>query len=230
MRKTTRRVIAASNLLGELGKLERLIEQIPDIEADALVLLGDLAPREAGTRDYARLFRLLTHVDLPTFYLPGCQDAPIEEYLREAANIEVVHPQMHGVHGSYAFAPGHLLVAGLGGEIVDDPETAREERECLRYPGWEAEYRLKVLWELKDYPKLLLFTTPPAHKGLGEDGSQTVAELIKTYNPKAALIASTERKQERLGDSWVVMTGSLAKGEFSVIDLREERLEPGSIA
>ncbi|MBX5479960.1 MAG: heat-stable protein [Pyrinomonas methylaliphatogenes] len=230
MRKTTRRIIATSNPRNELDKLERFTKLIPDADADALIILGNLAPRQAKTRDYARIFRLLAQIELPTFYLPGPEDAPIEEYLREAANIEVVHPQMHSVHGSYAFAPGHLLVAGLGGEIADDPDATREEREQLRYPGWEAEYRLKILWELKDYPKLLLFATPPAHKGLGEGGSQTVAELIKTHNPKAAFVSGKGRKQERLGDSWVIVPGSLADGEFSLVDLHEGRVEAGAIS
>jgi hypothetical protein len=49
------------------------------------------------------------------------------------------------VHGIAAFAPGgHLVVAGMGGAIDDDPDAPREEVGELRYPRWEAEYRLML--------------------------------------------------------------------------------------
>lgn len=32
------------------------------------------------------------------------------------------YPSLHGVHGTAAFAPGTVLVAGFGGEVDDDPE------------------------------------------------------------------------------------------------------------
>jgi Icc-related predicted phosphoesterase len=33
----------------------------------------------------------------------------------------------------------HIAVAGMGGEVADDPLSEREERERLRYPRSEAE-------------------------------------------------------------------------------------------
>ena len=83
-----------------------------------------------------------------------------------------------------ALSSDHVLFAGMGGEIVDDPDAEREEQQALRYPAWEVEYRLKVLRELAhDYQKVFLFTTVPAHKGLRRPGSEMLAELIKTYSP-----------------------------------------------
>ena len=53
--------------------------------------------------------------------MPGPGDAPISDYLREAYNMETVFPLLRGVHGTAAFAPdGHLLFAGMGGEVDDD--------------------------------------------------------------------------------------------------------------
>jgi len=157
----------------------------------------------------------------------------VEDYLREAYNLEIVFPSLHGVHGSFAFAPGHVVVAGMGGEIVDR-DRGREEAVRLAYPAWEAEYRLKVLRELKDYPKVFLFARMPAHKGLHESGSEELAELIKTHNPQLVVaydpgFAGSVLKHERLGKSLIVAPGALAEGDFSVVDLRDGKIETGDV-
>ena len=109
----------------------------------------------------------------------------------------------------------------MGGEIVDDPDTPRVEEAMLRYPGWEAEYRLRLIAEFDQPLKVLLFATRPAHKGLHEPGSEVVAELIKTYNPKVAIVAGEGASEERLGTSLVVCPGRLDLGVYSVIDIHD---------
>ncbi|MDX6379182.1 MAG: uncharacterized protein QOI57_206, partial [Rubrobacteraceae bacterium] len=151
------------------------------------------------------------------------------KYLRETHNTEVVFACMHGVHGTFAFAPGYLLFAGMGGEIVDDPRHEREELERLSYPGWEVEYRFKILRELKDYQKVFLFSTPPAHKGLGEGGSELLAELVKTYSPRLVLTGEEGFHRERLGTSLVVAPGKLSEGEYALIDLYKGEVEAKSL-
>ena len=172
---------------------------------------------------------MLAVTRLPTFYIPGSEDAPIYEYLREAANMEIVSPSLRGVHATFAFAPGYIVFTGIGGTVIDDPHMIREELETLRYPGWEVEYRLKFLGELKDYQKVFLFSTPPEHKGFHEQGSTVLAELIKTYQPRLVLVSGKELKHEMLGTSLLVIPGSLAEGNFSVIDLRQHTVETGSV-
>ncbi len=228
MRRLVRRVLAAAAPLGELQMVERLARLVPDTGSEALVVLGSLAPRSGTTGHYRQLFKTLAEANLPTFYVPGPDDAPVQEYLQEAYNIEIVYPFLHGVHGTFAFGPGHVLFAGMGGEILDDPETRREERERLCYPAWEVEYRFKVLQELKDYQKVFLFTTAPEHKGLHERGSAVLAEMIKSYKPRLVLLPGT-RKHERLGSSLLVMPGRLSEGDFVVVDLREEKIEVGDV-
>ena len=45
----------------------------------------------------------------------------------DAHDVGIVHPAVHGVHGTAALAPdGHVVFAGLGGTIDDDPDAARE--------------------------------------------------------------------------------------------------------
>jgi hypothetical protein len=101
--------------------------------------------------------------------------------------------------------------------------------ETLCYPAWEIEYRLKFLQELKDYSKVFLFTTFPAHKGIHQTGSVLLAEIIKTYNPRLVLVSGAEQKQETVGKSLVVSPGSLADGNFALIDLRTNEVTPGTL-
>jgi hypothetical protein len=132
----------------------------------------------------------------------------VQTYLREAHNIEVVFPELHGVHGTFAMGR-HFLVAGMGGEIVDDPDAERDEQSRLRYPGWEAEYRLKAVREFDEHQKAFLFATPPAHKGLREPGSEVLAELINTYRPRVVITGGDEARSEQLGKALIVAPGNL---------------------
>jgi uncharacterized protein len=218
------RIVACCELQGQTEEVERLLEAAREDGAEALALLGDLGADEE-VREYAGVLRTVGRAGLPAFFVPGPGDVPFGNYLREAHNTEVVFASVHGVHGTFAFAPGYLLFAGMGGEIADDPRHGREELERLSYPGWEVEYRFKILRELKDYQKVFLFGTPPAHKGLHEGGSEILAELVKTYSPRLVLTGGEGFHQERLGTSLVVAPGRLSEGEYALVDLYKGEAE-----
>jgi Icc-related predicted phosphoesterase len=192
-------------------------------------LLGNLKSKNADPRSYGEILKALGETHLPSFYIPGPEDCPFSEYLREAANFEVVFPHLHGVHGTFAMAPGYVVVAGMGGTIEDDPAVVREEVQGLKYPAWEVAYRLKFLRELKDYQKLFVFTTAPEHKGLADKGSAGLAEIIKTHNPRLVLVGGRSQKVEMLGTSQTVMLGSLAESSFTVVDLRKHQVVFGHL-
>jgi hypothetical protein len=204
------------------------LKHVDEMDVHAVVVLGNLAPKGTA-RAYTSLLKTLSQSRLPTFYLPGPEDAPVADYMREAATIETVYPYLHGVHATFALAPGSLVFTGLGGTVSDEPHATREERDQLCYPGWELEYRLKFLNELKDYQKVFLFSTPPEHKGFHKPGSATIAEFIKSYKPRLVLVDGTAPKHELLGTSLVVMPGNLTEGTFSFLDLREQTVQPRSI-
>jgi Icc-related predicted phosphoesterase len=73
---------------------------------------------------------------------------------------------------------------------------------------------------------VLLLSTPPAHKGLGNDGSEVLAELVATYRPRL-VVCGGERGSELLGRTPVVAPGSLGDGHYAIADLHshEVRLE-----
>jgi uncharacterized protein len=198
MRKSSSRIVAGAGLCGNVDAVRQLAGEACKVGSGAVALLGTLRGRETGSREYVELFKAVSGTGLPTFYVPGAEDAPFSEFLREAAALEVVYPSVRGIHGTFAMSSGHFIWSGMGGVVEDDPDRIREEDTTLCYPGWEVEYRLKFLHELKDYQKVFLFTTPPEHKGLGQKGSFVLAETIKTYNPRLVL-AGGERRQVTIG-------------------------------
>jgi uncharacterized protein len=208
-------VLAVGNPRGQAERLEALLAQREALGFDSVAVVGDLAS-EGG---YRPVFEALGRAGLPAFWVPGPSDAPIQECLREAYGMEIVFPLLRGVHGTVAVAR-HQVIAGIGGEVVDEPGAERDEAARLRYPGWEAEYRLKALSDLEDKHTVLLFATPPAHKGLQKPGSAVLAELVSTYRARVVITGEAERRTGQLGKATVVSPGNLAKGEYMLIDLR----------
>lgn len=230
MSRNVRKLLAVGGINGTLEPLEQLLTEVSEQPVDAIAVVGDLGAAGTKADVYRAIFTALGRGDIPTFWVPGPADAPLGDYLREAYNMETVFPHLHGVHGTAVDGPGHILYAGMGGEIVDDPETVRVEESVLRYPAWEVEYRLKVIREFKEHPKVFLFTTRPAHKGLREPGSETLAELINTYRPRLVIVAGEGVTEERLGTTLVVSPGRLDQGQYALIDLQDLSVDVGTLA
>jgi Icc-related predicted phosphoesterase len=228
--KRVTRVLCAAGPRGSAEAVALLLEASGQLDVQAAAIVGDLSGGPDRAADYRALFQALGHAGRPAYWVPGPADAPIEEYLREAQNVEVVFPLVRGVHGTAAFAPdGHIVFAGFGGHVSDDPAEPREELQALRYPRWEPEYRLKVRNELHEHQLVLLLSTPPAHKGLGTAGSEGLAELVNTHRPRL-VVCGGERGSEMLGTSLVVAPGSLADGYYAVADLHAKEVELGELA
>lgn len=222
------RFLVLGQIDGAVEALEGILRRRP-ARVDGVAVVGDLGAPWSKPETYRAVFRRLGGAGVPTFWVPGETDAPLANYLSESANAELAYPFLHGVHGSVASASDQVLVTGMGGLIEDDPETIRIEEALLRYPAWEVEYRLKVLREF-DHPwYVLLFTTAPAHKGRGEPGSEVLAELIKTYNARMAVVPG-EQSTELLGKTLVVRPGLAHRGEYALVDLHEPSVEFATVA
>ncbi len=209
---------------GDIRAVEQLLDAADELDVHAVAVVGDLGAGRDKPAGYAALFRALRAGGRQAFWVPGPADAPVEGYLREAYNVEIVHPFLHGVHGTAAFSSDHLVFAGHGGEVSDEPGGPRDEHERLRYPRWEPEYRLKLLRGLKPRQLVLLFATPPAHKYGGGGGSQALSELVNTYRPRI-VVCGGEPGSFMLGRSLVVAPGPLTEGRYAVADVREREAE-----
>jgi uncharacterized protein len=227
-RNRVTKILCAAGPRDANSAVEHLVEAARRREdVHAVALVGDLGTGDPAA--YRALFRLLASTELPTYWVPGPGDAPIDHYLREAYNVEVVFPSLRGVHGTMAFAPGPVLFAGFGGDVSDDPDAAREESARLSYPRWEPEYRLKLVRELAEHELVLLLATPPAHKGHGSTGSEALAELVGSYRPRL-VVCGGEQRTETLGRSLVVAPGRLADGHYAVVDLHSRDVEFAELA
>jgi hypothetical protein len=85
MRKSLSRIVAGSGLCGNVDAVRQLAEEACKVGSCAVALLGTLRRRETDAREYVKLFKAVSEMGLPTFYIPGAEDAPFSEFLREAA-------------------------------------------------------------------------------------------------------------------------------------------------
>jgi Icc-related predicted phosphoesterase len=121
---------------------------------------------------------------------------------------------------------GDLAVAGFGGRIT---ERERETESALRYPGWEARYRMAFLTQVDQALLVMVFHNPPARVGNldlvdGERvGNEEVTELIGTWSPRVAVVAGDRAGRELYGTTVVVSPGRLDRGEYAVFDPRRDR-------
>jgi len=222
------KLLALGGVNGSVEQLTRALENITE-NVVAIAVVGELGGPDSTPETYRAVFRALGHADRPTFWVPGTTDGGLRHYLHDTSGLEIAYPQLHGVHGRVADGPGHVLYAGMGGEIVDgaaDPPAGDE----LRYSGREAEYRLREIEEFKEHPRVFLFTTQPAHKGARAPGSEAVAELINTYRPRLAIVAGDGVSEERLGTTLVVSPGRVDRGQYAVIGLHDLSIEVGDVA
>jgi Icc-related predicted phosphoesterase len=222
------KILALAELRAAVDVLERVLAATAS-RVHAVALVGDLTEAWSKPDTYRSIFKTLGATKIPTFWVPGRYDAPLREYLSESYNMEITYPSLHDVHGTVAHGEGAVLFAGMGGEILDRPEAIRAEEFLVRYPGWEVEYRLKVLRELKPRERVFLFATAPAHKGLGLAGSEVLAELVKTYDPTAVIVGGETPRQGVLGKSLLVAPGRLDQGHYAVVDLRARSVEHGRL-
>ncbi len=219
------RILCAADPRGSSDAIDRLLQAADEHDVHAVAMVGDLTGGPDRTTDLRTLFKALAGARRPTYWVPGANDAPVSAYLREAHNIEVVVPVLRGLHGTAAYAPdGHIVLAGHGGFVDDDPDAERDEVRQLRYPRWEPEYRLKIVREFEEHQLVMLFATPPAHKGRGDAGSEALAELINTYRPRL-VVCGGDRVDEMLGRSMVVSPGSLAEGHYAIVDMHAHKTE-----
>lgn len=217
-------ILCAADPRGSETAAGLLVRACDEHAADAVALVGNLS---AGGElaSYRPVFHAVAETHRPAYWVPGPDDAPYGAFVREASAIEQVHPTLHGVHGTAAFDPGgHLVFAGLGGAIDDDPQAERDESASLRYPRVEAEYRLKVLEEFGEHGRVMLFWMRPAHDRLDTEGSDTIAHLVKTYRPRLVVVGGPAASEE-LGTSLVVAPGSLSDGHYAVVNLHDRSVE-----
>ncbi len=214
------------------GAVEPLTQALEDVADDvvAITVVGDLGGPESTPETYRAVFRALGRTERPTYWVPGSTDTALRHYLHDMSGLEIAFPQLHGVHGRVARRPAPHPLRRHGRRDRRRRGGSRRPATNCGYAGREAEYRLREIAEFKDDPLVLLFTTEPAHKGARVEGSEAVAELIKTYRPRLAIVAGDGVSEERLGTTLVVCPGRIDRGQYAVIGLHDLAIEVGDVA
>jgi uncharacterized protein len=215
-----RTLFVLAEIRGRLDLFGRLLDKLRESGADAVAVVGDLGAPWSKPSVHRRALQMLAQAETPAFWVPGRWDGPLRDYLPESSSIELVHPSLHGVHGTAAVGPGDVLFAGMGGVIHDDPRTLAGENVLIHYPGPEVHRRFKVIDAPDVQQKVFLFATAPAHKGLGMRGSEIVAEVVKTYRPRIVVVAGERAGQLSLGKSLIVWPGRAEIGWHGLVDVR----------
>ena len=253
------KVLAISDLHGELGRLDQLEPVLRRVNPDLVVFAGDvvkgkkrgdewLAAQKEGrapNRDLAGLREeieqdvktLEAFLDrfarwgVPLAYVPGNMDSPKEHFLFEAVSAETAHPNVRCVHGGGWVFKNKYAVFGFGGDISKD---TYEDVFQFVSPRWEVEYQLKFVDDY-DQPLVLVFHIPPTQIAKTDPevdvGPQVVHEMIKTHRPALAVVGHIHDEQVRtqIGSSLVVCPGALKKGKYAVITLPKGDVEFGSL-
>jgi uncharacterized protein len=212
------RTLAFAHLDGELDRLEDLERVVAEERAELVVFAGSARAdhRDAdpeAPRSLHRVLHVLARLPCPVAVIPGEHDWPERHVMPVLTGQEWSERHLHSVHGSFA-SVRTLSVAGFGGQVT---ERERETDAALRYPGWEVRYRLAFLADL-DQDLLLVFHHPPAQvRELdlvdgNHTGSETVTELIGTWDPKVAVVAGARPGSEVYGKTLVVSPGRFAAG------------------
>jgi uncharacterized protein len=222
------RILAIAHVEGDLERVRELRAAVELERPDVLVCAGGIGATTPHVGEPVSLHRVvhdLAALPCPVAVVPGEQDAPEHRVLPILAAQQWIEHHLYCVHGMHAVVR-ELAIAGFGGAIV---ERERETETALRYPAWEARYRMAFVTQL-DQPLLALaFHHPPAQvRSLDlvdgvHAGSEEVTELIGTWNPRVAVVAGASPGSELYADTVVVSPGRLDRGEYAVVDTRGRR-------
>lgn len=249
------KILALSDLHGEIAVLDKLASKIKDIKPDLITFTGDvvkgkargdewLKARDEGRRPrtdlpeikseekedlafYHKFYSFLDQFKTLVVTVPGNMDATKERYFRVALESETTYENVKFIHGKLIKFGRSFVIAGFGGEIT---EKDSENFFVQMYPRWEAEFGLSDLNYL-DQDRILLFHNPPIDTvdlDQGQHiGNQAINDLIKTYRPKFAFCGHAHRCQAsmELADTLVVNPGALKFGNYAVVDAVRRKVE-----
>ncbi len=219
------RVLVASDLRGEVRRLDQLAEVIQNEDIRAMVFCGNIIPDDARTKAFEEarangkhpemeeealhklediavkafedFFDRVGQYGIPVFVVPGYLDAPERLFLQAGLNHEVVLPQVDVVHRAFSVMPGeNLAFAGFGGGLTSDPNF-RENRFVLVYPDWEAQFAFDLLRQVEIKQNLaLIFHTPPRWQNLDLENGNHVGHTMINH-----LIKSLDPKYAFVGSA-----------------------------
>jgi Icc-related predicted phosphoesterase len=174
-------------------------------------------------KHYRVFCQTLDSLGIPVMLVPGVRDAPEERFflfMQQAAfmsdNIFLLHENVTRVE--------HFIFTGFGGEITP---AEKEDYFLLKYPRQECIFGTRRMRFLNP-PRIFIFHSPPVSNLDLEDGMHRgapfVNEIIEAVAPSFLFCGHVPKAlgAEVIGDTLVVNPGSLALGQYALVDTREK--------
>jgi len=204
------RVLLIADLHGQFGKLDRFLEQDPDM----VFIAGDIT--DFGPPDEMK--KLLSRIDVPCFAVPGNCDP--RECLDALEDSNAICLHCSGI------TIDTITLAGLGGSNPTPFNTPFEmsEEEI-------DEHMKKLVGRMEQNVHNVLITHAPAYDTVDCVGDQHVgSRSLVRYTEKFDLVCSAHIHEDRRvlekNGTIFVNPGSASEGHFAIIEFGEE---PGEI-
>jgi Icc-related predicted phosphoesterase len=210
------KIVALSDIHGDLGMAERLGGHIEGIGPDLILISGDLT--NFGTVRGAEEILKLLHRGVRIFFVPGnCDPRSLLEVdsLGDAYNL----------HGRIINFSGIDLL-GLGGSTPTPFNTPNELSE--------GEIRAILSRLEPSSPGSILLSHAPPHDTLLDKaslghhvGSRVLREFIEGVKPKLAVVGHIHeaRGTQRLDSTLILNPGPLSRGYYSIIEMGIQGVE-----
>ncbi len=200
------KILVASDLHGELGRIRELVKKAKEENVDAILIAGDLTHLETKLEG---IVGELKKSGKRIILIPGNEETnPTIDFL-----VNLYRPMIYNVHKSY-FILGNVGIIGVGGATKVGPNFLSEEEifESLR-ENFEKIKDKKV--------KIVLVHEPPEipELTLGFEANKKLVEFIKKYQPDILICGhmhETFGKKVKVGKTLVINPGP--KGEIIEIE------------
>ncbi|HEY0606258.1 MAG TPA: universal stress protein [Herpetosiphonaceae bacterium] len=222
-------------IAGRLDRLNALIEQVRHEQLAAVLVLGNVVelPRSASSTDassessYCAALDRLGALGAPIYLIPGEHDPSLATINRL---VQAYHgpARIHLVHRTAAALGTTAVVAGFGGRLTEDHESAGVS---VHFPAWEAQVAFEHLDAYNELfhtsqHRILLFATPPQaapsdHQAGKRQGVAWLTSLIHAYQPVIVCCGGSDagRGVETISGTKLVNPGWLSEGCYALIDL-----------
>ena len=211
------KILQVSDIHGSLGAAKRIPERARGLEADLIVVAGDIT-HFGGIPHAQRILKEISEAGVPIFFVSGNCD------LRELLTWSPEDIDAFNLHGKLREFSGYIF-AGLGGgsgRFGTPTELKESEFE-------------KILQEYDVEPsKLILVSHSPPHgtkadyTGVKHIGSTAVRKFVEARKPMLVCTghAHEGRSITRLGGTVIVNAGPAKNGFCALIELKGSSIDP----
>ena len=211
------RIFQVSDIHGSLEAAERIPARARELEADLIVVAGDIT-HFGGVRSAAEILKIVAEVGLPVFFVSGnCDSRELLKWSPREINALNLNGRVEEFSGYFFFGVGGG--SGRFGTLTELEESEFEEvlRRCKADPT-----RLVVVSHSPPYG------TEADYTGVKHIGSTAIRKFIEEVKP---ILLCTGHAHEgrcitKLGDTVIVNAGPAKNGFCAVIDLEEGLIDP----